>query len=95
MPKSTKSQAIQDFREEHLGELKKSMAAAIKIRDDPDSTARDKNEAIKIIARLLGALTPEKVDSPKAAEAKDRIVLSAEEMADLDKVIADSLRIPL
>lgn len=95
MPKSSKSQAIQEFREEHLGELKKSMEAAIAIRDDPDSTARDKNEAIKIIARLLGALTPEKVDSPKMAESKDRIVLSAEETASLDKLIADSLKVPL
>jgi len=62
---------LRDFRERHIKELEKSMKVACQIRDDKKATARDKNEAIKIIARLLSALQPDRtVEGKKATEGK-------------------------
>ena len=44
--------SLKDFREQHIKQLEQNMKVACTIRDDKKSTARDKCEAIKIIARL-------------------------------------------
>lgn len=59
---------LKQFRETHMQELEKCMVEACKIRDDKKATARDKNEAIKIIARLLSALQPDKSGADATAK---------------------------
>jgi len=63
---------LRDFRERHIKELETSMKVACSIRDDKKATARDKNEAIKIIARLLSALQPDRseLDGKKSPTGK-------------------------
>jgi hypothetical protein len=56
---------VADWREKHLHELDKTLEVWKSVRDDPDSSDKDRIEAGKAIARLLGAMSPE---SPKAAE---------------------------
>jgi hypothetical protein len=56
---------VADWREKHLHELDKTLEVWKSVRDDPDSSYKDRIEAGKAIARLLGAMSPE---SPKAAD---------------------------
>lgn len=60
---------LSQFREDNIKELDECLKVACSIRDDTTATARDKNEAIKIIARLLSALQPDKtvIDPGKIA----------------------------
>jgi len=51
---------LKEFREKNIGELEECLRVAKTIRDSKTATARDKNEAIKIIARLLSALQPDR-----------------------------------
>ena len=51
---------LKQFREDNIKELDECLRVACSIRDNKTATARDKNEAIKIIARLLSALQPDR-----------------------------------
>lgn len=62
---------LRQFREDNIGELDKCLEVACAIRDDKKATARDKNEAVKIIARLLSALQPDRtVSGPEKVAGK-------------------------
>ena len=65
MPKKTELAA---WRRKHFTQLEKSIQVAIKIRDEPESGAKCRAEAIKIIGRLLGALQPEKTPESRSKD---------------------------
>ena len=69
------------WRASHFDQLEKSLQAAIAIRDDPDTSAKDRNESIKIIGRLLDAMSPEKSGAARPPEKKDAHKPTDEEMA--------------
>lgn len=58
---------LSEWREKHFEELDANMRVATEIRDNPDSSARDKNEAIKAIARMMGIMGNERPKAPGAA----------------------------
>lgn len=54
---------LAEWRAKHFGELETCLTVAKGIRDDPEAGAKNRVEAVKIIARLLDALKPEKGES--------------------------------
>lgn len=58
--KKARQQALEEFREKHLGQLEKTIEVWIEIRDDAEAKDKDRLEAGKNIARLLAAMQPDK-----------------------------------
>lgn len=84
--KKAQQEALADFRKKHFKEMEKNLEVARSIRDNPDEAAKNRNEAVKIISRMLGSLVPEKIEPKSTAPpaAKER-QLTKEEIADLNK----------
>jgi hypothetical protein len=64
-PSKRRRDILTDWRQANVGELDKTLEVWKTVRDDPDSSDKDRIEAGKAIARLLGAMSPE---STKAGE---------------------------
>jgi len=77
------------WRKRHFEELETCMTVAKSIRDDPEAGAKERIEAVKIIARLLSALAPEKEDKAKVIQSSGRgkAALDPDLQARLDKLI--------
>lgn len=58
-PAKKRRDLISEWRAQNLAELDKTMRVWVTVRDDPDSSDKDRIEAGKAIARLLGAMSPE------------------------------------
>ena len=80
-----KKNALKEWREKHFKELEINLTVAKTIRDNGDATSKDRNEAIKTISRLLGALQPERT-SQKNVTAK-KVELPKEVLEDIDSKI--------
>ena len=82
-------EALAEWRAKHIDQWEKNLEVAMAIRDDPDASNRDRNEAIKIISRLLGILQPEKqTTKEKKEEAKKKEPeLSKEEIELLEQIL--------
>ena len=57
--------ALSEWREKNWHELDESMKVLVAIRDDEDTSAKERIEAIKGIARLLGAMSTRPADAMK------------------------------
>ncbi len=53
------------WRLEHKDELNKTLEVLIKIRDNLDEKSKDRIDAGRSIARMLGALAPEKEEAAR------------------------------
>jgi len=82
-------QAIDAFRKKHIKELETNMAVAVSIRDDVEASPRDRNEAIKTISRMLGALQPDR--QTLAKKTSDVPELTADDQADIAQHIKEVL----
>jgi hypothetical protein len=87
--KKAYKEALIKFRTKHfVKQMEKNMKAEIAIRDNPDAKHKDITEAVKIISRMLGALSAETSIKTKATAQK--IVnpldkpLTKSEVAELD-----------
>ena len=66
----------------------------VEIRDDQENSAKDRVEAAKNIARAIGQLATEKMPippparNPDASEEKTGLLVSEEEMARIDALLA-------
>ena len=69
MDKKEYKEELLKFRFKYIKEMDNSMKVAISIRDNDDAKDKDKNEAMKYIARSLGGLTPETVTKSTAQVA--------------------------
>ena len=87
--------ALLEFRKEHLlKEMKRNLRVSKQIRDNPNASGRDRNEAIKNIMKMLGATyqdkpSPEekkKVDKPQLKE-KNAQELSLQEIQEIEGLI--------
>jgi len=76
---------LAEWRKSHFKELEVCMTVAKEIRDDVESGAKNRIEAVKIIARLLDALKPEK------GEKIQKIQTSGQGKAVVDKVQMERL----
>lgn len=84
-----KNDLVDEWRKEHRDELDRTLAVLISIRDDPDEKSKDRVDASKAIARMLGGLAPDKViagDKMTAARPDMDIALKAELEKYLDAV---------
>lgn len=85
MPKEPREpkekQLLSEWRRSHWAELDKTIATLVSIRDDDSKSARDRTEAGKAIARMVGGMAPETSKASDAPKAKDDTVLSQEEWA--------------
>jgi len=57
---SKQNDIAQEWRLAHKDELDKTLAVLISIRDDEGETAKSRIDAGRAIARMLGAMSPEK-----------------------------------
>jgi len=75
------------WRATHFKELEESLKVAMSIRDDPDAGAKNRIEAVKIIARMLDGLKPEKEDTRPKFQAAGKAALDPEHEARLIKIL--------
>ena len=61
-------QSLAEWREANWGELDACLKVARSIRDNEKASPRDRNEAIKSIARLLGAFSTKPSDSARQGQ---------------------------
>lgn len=73
----------QEWRRAHKDELDRTLAVLIGIRDDAKQTAKSRIDAGRAIARMLGAMSPEKEDTTP----KEKVMKSATERG-LDDLLA-------
>ena len=71
--------------------MERNMKVEISIRDNEKNLAKDRNEAVKIISRMLSALQPDKSDSSKSAQQQAQKVeaLTDSEMADIERRLSE------
>ena len=85
-----KKKDLAEWRQRHFKELEECMNVAKAIRDDPEAGAKERIEAVKIIARLLAALQPEKEDKKAKviqSSGEGKAALDPALKARLDKLI--------
>ena len=70
---------LAEWRQAHFKEMKTNMEVAIQIRDDREAKVKDRIDAIKTIARMLGTLAPEKIEKKEAPSKKESPFTPAEE----------------
>ena len=84
--KDKPSTTLQSFREKHFRELDENIRVWKSIRDNEDSTDRDRGEAAKNIARALGSLTPDRATTkPDVVRAQEQT--TPEEDAMIAKIV--------
>jgi hypothetical protein len=82
-----KSEAlVNQWRADHKDELDKTLNVLIGIRDDINQKAKDRIDAGRSIARMLGSMTPEREEDKKAAPVKPVIKSKVED--DLEELLA-------
>jgi hypothetical protein len=75
-----KSEALVNrWRADHKDELDKTLNVLIGIRDDIEQKAKDRIDAGRSIARMLGSMAPEREEDKKAAPVKPSIKSAVEE----------------
>ena len=74
-------ETINDFRRTHCKRIMEKLRVRLeKIIDDPDAKGKDIVDASKTLARMMGALAPEKIESrAKPANMKEEKELSPAE----------------
>jgi hypothetical protein len=77
---------VAQWRADHKDELDKTLNVLIGIRDDIEQKAKDRIDAGRSIARMLGSMTPEREEDKKAAPVKPAIKSATE--AGLEELIA-------
>jgi len=70
LEKRTRRELIAEWREKNLQELDENLRVWKSIRDDPESSDKDRIEAAKSIARQMGALSPDRESAAKGGKAQ-------------------------
>lgn len=81
-----KSKELSEFRQQHFGELERTITVLKEIRDDPEASHKDRIEASKSIGRMLSAMSPART-SEVTAKAQDKPTLSKGHSATLDDIL--------
>jgi hypothetical protein len=80
---------LAEWRKVNFSETQKCLDVAISIRDNTDCGDKERIEAVKVIARLLGSLAPERIAAPKGSSGDENKALSQEETSLLDGLLHD------
>jgi hypothetical protein len=83
------NQTLAEWRKTNFAETQKCLDVAKSIRDDTGASNKDRIEAVKSIARLLGSLAPERIAAPKGSSGDENKALSQEETSLLDGLLHD------
>jgi len=79
---------LNEWRRTHFAELDANLAVARLIRDDPQASNRDRNEAVKSIARMMGIMGNERPkESVSSKDKAERTELTAAESAELERLL--------
>lgn len=78
-----------EWRKTNFGETQKCLEVAIKVRDADETGDKERIEAVKVIARLLGSLAPERMAAPKGSSGDENKALSPEETSLLGSLLND------
>jgi hypothetical protein len=84
-----KSETLVEWRKANFDETQKCLDVAISIRDNEDCGDKERIEAVKVIARLLGSLAPERISATKGSSGDENKALSQEETSLLDGLLND------
>lgn len=92
LTKKVKEEALAEWRQKHFKEMNKNIKVMKAIRDNPDATDKNRIEATKAIARMLGTLSPEKVTQATAKATAQQaqkmdFQLPSEEEERIDKIL--------
>lgn len=87
--KQAKSETLAEWRKTNFAETQKCLDVAKSIRDDTEASNKDRIEAVKSIARLLGSLAPERISATKGSSGDENKALSQEETSLLDGLLND------
>lgn len=83
--------ALAEWREKNWHELDASLAVLVSIRDSVVAEPKERIEAVKGIARLLGAMSTRPADAMKPktdpATAKARAAMTDEEAAEVQDIL--------
>ena len=83
---------LDEFRIKHFCELESNIEIAKQIRDNPETSAKDRMEAIKYIGRNLSALAPDRVsDTSNRPNTVSNLLdtkLSKEEEGELQRLLS-------
>jgi hypothetical protein len=86
--KKAQQEALAAFRKKHFKEMEINLKVAKSIRDNVKEAAKNRNEAVKIISRMLGSLVPEKIEpKTKATPTDKQKQLTAKEKAEVDSLL--------
>jgi len=91
MAKSPLKQTLAEFRTKHFKEeMSRNLEVAKNIRDNPENSAKDRNEAVKSISRMLGALAPEKVSPASKPKESKKEELTESDKLDIQQIINET-----
>jgi hypothetical protein len=77
---------VQSWRIEHREELDKTLAVLIKLRDDETVKPKDRVDAARSIARMLGSMVPEQAD--RVGKSAEKPVIKSKTEEDLEELLA-------
>lgn len=82
-------ETINEFRRKHCKRIMEKLRVRLEeIVDDPDAKGKEVVDASKTLARMMGALTPEKIgDGAKKVLTKKEKELSPTEKAEMDSIL--------
>lgn len=85
-------ETINEFRRKHCKRIMEKLRVRLEeIVDDPDSKGKEIVDAAKTLARMMGALAPEKIESrTKQVLTKKEKELSPTEIARVDSILNES-----
>jgi len=71
-------ETLAEWRRRHFKEMDINLKINKEIRDNPEEKAKDRIDASKTIARMLGTLAPEKIEKKEAEKKKESPFTKAE-----------------
>ena len=82
-------ETINEFRRKHCKRIMEKLRVRLeRMVDDPDAKGKDIVDASKTLARMMGALAPEKIGSEtKQVLTRKEKELSLSERADIDMIL--------
>ena len=83
-------ETLAEWRRKHFKEMNANLKINVQIRDDPDEKAKDRIDASKTIARMLGTLAPEKIEKKEVAKEKES-PLTDEDNKKLNTLLKETL----
>jgi len=88
--KSKRTESLAEWRKTNFGETQKCLEVAIRVRDAKETGDKERIEAVKAIARMLGSLAPERIATPKGTAGDETKELTLDEQTRLDNLLHDA-----